>query len=81
MRTTLNLDEDVLEKARALASRRHEPFRRVLNEALRAGLQKVAEPAQTRAYTTKPHKMGLKAGRSLDNIEELLSQAEGEDRR
>jgi hypothetical protein len=30
-------------------------------------------------FRTKPHKMGLKAGRNLDNIQELLAQIEGED--
>ena len=81
MRTTLSLDDDVLEEARSLAVKLHEPFRRVVNEALRAGLQKVAEPTRTHAYRTKPHKMGLKSGRSLDNIQELLAQVEGEDHR
>ena len=81
MRTTLTLDDDVLDKARALAARLHTPFRRVVNEALRAGLQKVGNPPEARPYRTIPHKMGLKAGMNLDNIQELLSQVEGEDRR
>lgn len=81
MRTTLNIDEDVLDRARSLADRLHSPFRHVVNEALRAGLNVVAEPANARPYQTRPTKMGLKAGRNLDNIQELLAQVEGEDRR
>jgi hypothetical protein len=81
MRTTLAIDDDVLDKARAVAARLHTPFRRVVNEALRAGLQAVKDPPKTRAYRTRPHKMGLKAGRNLDNIQELLAQIEGEDHR
>ena len=81
MRTTLTLDDDVLDKAKDLAAKLHLPFRRVVNEALRVGLQAVEEPPQTLPYRTRPHKMGLKAGRNLDNIQELLSQIEGEDRR
>jgi hypothetical protein len=81
MRTTLTLDEDVLDKARAVAAKLNLPFRRVVNEALRTGLQAVEEPPRTRPYRTRPHKMGLKAGRNLDNIQALLSQIEGEDHR
>ena len=81
MRTTLVIDDDVLDKAKAVAAKLHTPFRVVVNEALRAGLQKVEEPPLTRAYHTRPHKMGLKAGRNLDNIQELLSQFEGENQR
>jgi hypothetical protein len=81
MRTTLTIDDDVLDRARLLAGRLRTPFRRVINEALRAGLQAVEEPARSRPYQTRPHKMGLKAGRNLDNIQELIAQIEGEEHR
>jgi antitoxin component of RelBE/YafQ-DinJ toxin-antitoxin module len=81
MRTTLNLDDDVLEKARSVANRLNMPFRKVVNEALRAGLEAVELPAEHRLYRTIPHEMGLKPGRNLDNIQELLAQIEGEDSR
>lgn len=78
MRTTLNIDDDVLDRARAIAVRRKTPFREVVNEALRAGLPSVEAPAESRPYQTTPHKMGLKPGRNLDNIQDLLAQVEGE---
>ena len=78
MRTTLAIEDNVLEEARTLATRLHTPFRRVINEALRAGLQKIAEPAGRRPYRTRPHKMGVRDGMCLDNIQELLSQVGGE---
>lgn len=81
MRTTVTIDDDVLDKARALAGRLHSPFRHVVNEALRAGLQAVEAPAKARPYHTRPRKMGLKAGRNLDNVQELIAQIEGEDQR
>lgn len=81
MRTTLNLDDDVLDRAKTVASRINKPFRQVVNEALRTGLKAVEEPLRSRPYRTRPHKMGLKAGRNLDNIQALLSQIEGEDHR
>ncbi len=79
MRTTLALDEDVLDRARALAARMRTPFRRVVNEALRAGLKSVAAPTPPRKYRTPARALGLKPGRNLDNISELLAQVEGEE--
>ena len=79
MRTTITLDDDVLQKAKAAAAKSRLPFRQVINEALRAGLRAVATTPEFVAYRTEPHNMGLKAGRNLDNIQELLAQIEGED--
>ncbi len=79
MRTTLSIDDDVLQKAKLTAAKRRLSFRTVINEALRAGLSAVGVPADTAPYRTKPHKLGLKAGRNLDNIQELLAHSEGED--
>jgi hypothetical protein len=79
MRTTLTIDDDVLDRARAIAGRLRSPFRHVVNEALRAGLQAVEEPSRSRPYHTRPRKLGLKAGKSLDNIQELIAQIEGEE--
>ena len=78
MRTTLNIEDDVLDRARALAAALQQPFRRVVNEALRAGLPTLEGLPRTRAYSTTPRDMGLKAGRNLDHIQALLAQVEGE---
>lgn len=79
MRTTLNLDGDVLEEARKLAGKKGLPFKRIVNEALRMGLEGMRDPRPSKPYKTEPRRMGLKAGRNLDNIQELLAQVEGED--
>ena len=79
MRTTLSLDDDVIDEARALADKTGTSFRAVVNRALRAGLKVVEGPAVSRPYRTDPHPMGLKRGFSLDNVQELLALAEGED--
>ena len=81
MRTTLSIDDDVLEKAKSAAAKMRLPFRTVINEALRAGLKTMATPPDAVPYQTKPHKLGLKVGKNLDNIQELLAQIEGEDSR
>lgn len=81
MRTTLSLDDDVVDKARQVAARLSVPFRAVVNEALRVGLREVEKPAESRPYSTAPHPMGIRAGYDLDNIQELLSRIEGEEAR
>ena len=79
MRTTITIDNDVLERARAISAKLRTPFKAVINEALRVGLDHVERPAKRRRYQTKPHAMSIKSGRNLDNIQELLAQIEGED--
>jgi hypothetical protein len=79
MRTTLSIDDDVLDKARSVAAKLRRPLRTVVNEALRAGLDQVEQPAKQSPYKTEPHAMGLRSGRNMDNIQELLAQIEGED--
>ena len=81
MRTTLSLDEDVAQRTKDLATKLKKPFKLVLNEALRKGLDQIEKPQKRRTYKTTPHEMGLREGLSLDNIEELLAQVEGENRR
>ena len=81
MRTTITLDDDVLDRAKDVAAKLKVPFRHVINEALRAGLATVAVPPPVRCYRTQPHKMGLKPGRNLDDIHGLLSEIEGDDHR
>ncbi len=78
MRTTISIDDDVMERARSVADKLGAPFKTIINEALRYGLDQVEQPAKQRIYKTKPHKMGLRAGHNIDNIQELLAQIEGE---
>lgn len=68
MRTTISIDNDVIERARAVAEKLGTPFKTVINEALRNGLNHVEQEAKHRDYKTKPHKMRLKAGHNMDNI-------------
>jgi hypothetical protein len=81
MRTTLSIDDDVLDQARVLAERRHQSFRSVVNEAMRTGLALAETPAPHQRYRTKARPMGLRPGHNLDNVQELLAQIEGEDAR
>lgn len=73
------MDEAVLERARAAAGKLHLPFKTVVNEALRLGLDEVERPAKQRRYRTLARSLGLRKGYSLDNIQELLAHSEGEE--
>ena len=76
MRTTLTLDPDVAVKARRGAARLKRPFKAVVNEALRIGLDEVLKTAAAKRYRTKPRPLGLREGFSYDSISELLERAE-----
>lgn len=79
MRTTLTLDPDISAKARKGAARLGQPFKQVVNSALRIGLEQLLKPAPARPYKTKARPLGLNEGFSYDNVAELLARAEGED--
>lgn len=79
MRTTLTLDPDVAAKARKSTAQLRKPFKEVVNEALRRGLEAMLAPPAAKPYRTKPRPLGLREGFSYDDIAELLSRAEGED--
>ena len=81
MRTTLTLDDDVLESARLRAAKTRKPFKTVVNEALRNGLNGLEQGVRQRPYVTTPRAMGLRPGHDLDNIQELIAQIEGENAR
>jgi hypothetical protein len=81
MRTTLTLEEDVAQSAKRAATESGKPFKQVINDALRLGLQQLHSPGRAKRYRTKPRKLGLKPGVNLDDIGALLAQAEGDDYR
>ena len=81
MRTTLTLDRDVAEQAKKAVAKLGKPFKQVVNEALRVGLELIQRPPKVKPYRYKPHNMGLRLGINLDNVQEVIAQIEGEDAR
>lgn len=82
MRTTLTLDADVAARLEQLVRKRRKPLKAIVNEALRAGLDAIARPAPSRKpFKTKGFDLGPSLIGSLDDIEQILSRAEGEDHR
>jgi hypothetical protein len=82
VRTTLTLENDVAIRIEHLQKRRQASFKDVINEVLRAGLdaldrgQTAGPPFKTTGFALGPSLVG-----SLDNVEEVLSRAEGDDHR
>ena len=79
MRTTLTLNPDVASKAKRSAAKLGKPFKDVINEALRIGLDGILKPPVGQPYRTQPRPLGLRRGFSYDDIAELLARTEGED--
>ena len=78
MRTTLTLDDDVAVKLKTESQRAGRPFREIVNETLRRGLESRRATAQRRAFKITARDLGnLKPGLSLDNIAELIEHVEG----
>jgi hypothetical protein len=51
MRTTLNLDDDVVAQISELSKQQHRPISRVANDLIRTGLRALREPAEMPAYS------------------------------
>jgi hypothetical protein len=82
MRTTLTLDDDVTARLKAAVRKQRRPFKVLVNEALRSGLDAVDRPGPARRpFHTKGFNLGPSLVGSLDNVEEVLSRVEGEDHR
>ena len=82
MRTTVTMDKDVAARLGQLARRRRMPMKALINEVLRAGLDRVERPAgprhpfQTTGFDLGPSRLG-----SLDDVEGVLARVEGESHR
>ena len=80
MRTTLTLDDDVAVRVERMQRKRKAPFKNVVNDVLRAGLDALEAPQPARKpFVTKGFDAGPSLIGSLDNIEEVLSRVEGDD--
>jgi hypothetical protein len=80
VRTTLTLDDDVSVRLEREQQRSKLSFKALVNELLRAGLEARRAPRLSPApFRTEGFALGPSLVGSLDNIEEVLSRAEGED--
>jgi len=73
------MDRDVAAKAREAARKTGLPFKTLINDALRIGLDAVVAPRKGVPYKTKGRPMGLRPGLNYDSVSELLDRGEGDD--
>ncbi len=79
MRTTLTLDDDVSARLERELRRRQIGLKTLVNDLLRAGLDALdSTPRRRDRFSTRGFDLGPSLIGSLDNIEEVLSRAEGE---
>jgi hypothetical protein len=81
MRTTLTLDRDVAARLEQVVKRRKLPLKAVVNDALRAGLAIIDQPAATRPFRTTGFDLGPSLAGSLDDVEGVLARVEGDTHR
>jgi len=74
-RTTLTLDDDVAAKLESEARRTGRPYRAVVNDVLRRGLESERPQAAVFAVFARP--MGLRPGVAVDDIAGLLDLLDG----
>ncbi len=80
-RTTVTLDDDVLDRVKAESRARGASFRETLNDLLRRALAPEKPRPVRRRFRIKPSHMGYRPGLNYDNIESLLEYGEGEHHR
>jgi hypothetical protein len=77
VRTTLTLDDDVSALLNQEMRKSGEPFKRVVNRAIRLGLTRPASQRR-KPFKIKPFNLGLP---HFTKVEELLEELEGPDYR
>ena len=77
IRTTVTLDEDVLDRVKRESQARGASFRDTLNDLMRTALSLEKHP-RPRTLQIKPVHMGYRPGLNYDSVESLLEYGEGE---
>lgn len=81
MRTTLTLDDEVMIGInRARKKQPDASFKQIVNSLIKKGLAADGEPARV-PFKVRSGKAVPKPGLNFDNIQALLSQVEGDDRK
>ena len=80
MRPTLTIDDDIARQLREIVHRSGKPFKNVVNEALRAGMENNRIADVSRPYRLEPVAMGEVTGPyDLDKALQLADRLEDEE--
>jgi hypothetical protein len=74
-RTTLSIDDDVASRIEAEVRRSGRPYRAIVNDALRRGLER--GPAVAPPYRLRARSMGRRPGVEIDAVAALLDRLDG----
>lgn len=76
----MTLDEDVAEALKAVVDERGEPFKKIVNDLLRLGLEARLSPPPPRSYRLEPTSLGrLRPGVDLDRVLRLAGELEDQE--
>ena len=79
MRTTLTIDDHIMNELKALSQRRKMTFKEVVNLALRRGLSSLQEPTGHQEHRSPTFSMGYPPRGSLDKALALAYELEDEE--
>jgi len=79
VRTTLNIDDETLERLREIAKRRRLPFKEVLGRTLRLGLERLDPRPARSAYKATTFPMGYPPHLKLDKALDIAAALEDDE--
>lgn len=79
MRTTLTIDDYLMRELKEEAHRTGKPLKRVVNEALRTGLEQLKNPSPPKTYKCKTYSMGYPPNLNLDKALAIAALLEDEE--
>jgi len=79
MRTTITIDDDLMDRLKREARRARLSFKAAVNPALRLGLDRLQPPARRRTFRQRTFRMGYPPGRPLDKALQLAALLEDEE--
>ena len=74
----MTLDRDLERVLRETAARTHRPFKKVLNDTLRAGIEQSLGVGHPEPFVLKARPMGLRAGHDPAGFNQLVDDLEAE---
>jgi len=77
IRTTVTLDDDVVERVKQESRARGASFRQTLNEVIRAGLLAPSARPKRRVFRAHATPMGYRPDLNHDKVESLIEYGEG----
>jgi hypothetical protein len=79
MRTTLSIEDEILNRAKRVARRSRVSFKETINRALRLGLDKLDPRSQPKPYRCTTYRMGFPPSLNLDKALQIASLLEDEE--